>query len=189
MQNRIKNSHMPKSRKYRIYIILLSVLVLLVSGCAKKGTDARAKVVLEADNVKTLSEFYSNMNDTVVLYVSGATAPDDFCIELEVLKEQYDVIRYIYDKDLEDNPVRTGTYDYISKYGMEGLEEMWNRVSACLDSVYDIALQGASQDAVSYQYLAHQDGIVDAFQAYLEAYYEITGENIFEGESETETEA
>ena len=72
---------------------------------------------------------------------------------------------------------------------MDGLEDMWNRISACLDAVYDIAVQGASQDAVSYQYMAHQDGILDAFKLYLEAYYEITGESIFENETGTETEA
>ena len=173
--------------------IMLAVLLLaaavLITGCAKKGVDAPRKVVLEADNVKTLSEFYSNLKDTVVLYVSGATSPDDFIIELEILKEQYGVIRYIYEKVLEDNPVRTGSYDYTSKSGMDGLEDMWNRISACLDAVYDIAVQGASQDAVSYQYMAHQDGILDAFKLYLEAYYEITGESIFENETGTETEA
>ena len=172
-----------------IYVLILSVVMTAVSGCAKKGVPAGEKIVLEADNMKTLSEFYSNMKDTVVLYASGATSLEDFCIELEVLKEQYDVIRYIYDKDLEENPIRTGTYDYASKAGMEGLDEMWDKIRACLDSVYEIALQGASPDAVSYQYMAHQEGIVDSFQKYLEAYYEITGENIFEGETDTETEA
>ena len=172
-----------------ICILVLSVVMAGVSGCAKKGVTADEKIILEADNMKTLSEFYSNLKDTVVLYASGATSPEDFCIELEVLKEQYDVIRYIYDRDLEDNPIRTGTYDYTSKSGMEGLEEMWDKISDCLNSVYDIAVQGASADAVSYQYMAHQDGIIDAFQKYLEAYYQVTGKNIFEEETDTETEA
>lgn len=170
-------------------ILVLSLIMTGITGCAKKGVTADQKIVLEADNMKTLSDFYSNMKDTVVLYASGATSLEDFCVELEVLKEQYDVIRYIYDRDLEENPIRTGTYDYASKSGMEGLEEMWDKISDCLNSVYDIALQGASADAVSYQYMAHQEGIIDSFQKYLEAYYEITGEDIFEGETDTETEA
>lgn len=195
-------------KKRRIIIITflaiifasLSFFVVKYIKNEQRKVTAEEWIVKKYELIDQLSAFSSGLDDVVSLYSVGSISAQDLSNEIYIAKTQLAIMEKLYDQELEEHPIKTGTHTVETKCGMDGLDLIWGAYEELLDQMDQVCEASGSANDIAYIYLAYREPITTGLFEYMHAYYSITdpskleeletsksdSENITEAISETE---
>lgn len=131
-------------------------------------------IVKKYELIGQLETFSSSLDDVMSLYSIGSISTQDLANEVYIAQSELAIMKRLYDQDLEEHPIRTGTHTYETKKGMEGLETIWESYETMLDQLADICTSSASANDAAYVYLAYREPVTSGLFDYMQAYYSVT---------------
>lgn len=157
--------------------VLCSVLAILFlfCGCSAKGISGDDWILMQHDTISELQTFSEEMDDVYTLYIIGSISSDDFLTELDVLQQEYQIMKAAYDQDKENNPILPEDCSYAAQKGMDALDSIWETLWDALNcAVQDDTL--LSVEEISYSYMAYQQELYETTLDYLTSYLIISGQ-------------
>ena len=159
-------------RKRIIIVIAIAIIVVLGIGIFFSIKSANSGItgnewLLEQENYLTdVQDFCSNMDEVFSLYIMGTMSKADFVNEITIMKTEYAVIQSDYEKVIKNNPVKAGSYSYVSKRGIDGITNARKYIADVLNVAIGEDGVALSIDEEAYQYLAFKQNLSDALADY-----------------------
>ncbi len=161
-------NHRTKSLIIRIvFIVIIAVIVFgIIAAIVFKQHGYTGEEWYEKQDqyLSEMEDYAASVDDVVTLYITKAISSDDLLNYTDMFKKELDLMVYTYDKDLEDNPLQTGS---VSNENMIATES----VRKCYDVFYDILdmINNNYEDAsrLSYLYQGYHQIFNDAASGYL----------------------
>lgn len=169
----------------RVKVLLIIILLAAAIGAVgfavfrfltrdADSVTAEEWIVKKYELIGQLETFSSSLDDVMSLYSIGSISTQDLANEVYIAQSELAIMKRLYDQDLEEHPIRTGTHTYETKKGMEGLETIWESYEMMLDQLADICTSSGSANDAAYVYLAYREPVTSGLFDYMQAYYSVT---------------
>lgn len=157
-------------------ILFLTFCINLITACDgdNKSITGNEWLVLQKDCIKDLEAYAKGMDDVYTLYITDAITAEDFAVEINLLKQQYDILVGFYEKMKLDNPIKPESHSYLSRRGTDAIVNLYKTFGDILAHSADGTGTPIPADQLSYTYLAYRQVIISDLVEYMTAlsYYE-----------------
>lgn len=182
-------------QKKQIMIIVLPILAVSLAAIPvvrfvkneQRKVTAEEWIVNQYHLVGEFNLFASTLDDVVSVYTIGSMDVTDLANEVAISQAELAIMKRVYDQELEEHPIKTGTHTMVTKAGMEGIEKIWDSYEALLGQMEQTCMEGGSANEIAYTYLGYREPVADGLFDYICAYYSITDPSKLEDISESET--
>jgi hypothetical protein len=158
-------------KKIVIVCLIATLLCSLFCGCAKEDDYITGNewLLVQKQSLSDLEAYTSGMDEVFSLYIVGGITENDFVAELDLLKQQYEILKKFRSELKVANPVKEGSHSYVSKRGTDALDDYYDTIGELLDYAVNDSGKPLSPDELSYGYMAYQQTLSTSLSEYVTA--------------------
>ena len=155
-------------------VALLLTILLLAGFTACKNSEpeyitGNEWLVKQKASLTDLDAYTSNMDEVISLYAIGSMSETDFSAELDLLKQQYDILVALREKLKQENPIKEGSHSYLSKRGTDALDRYYDTLGEVLNNLTTADGNPLAPEEMTYRYMAYQQTLNTCLAEYTTA--------------------
>lgn len=154
-----------------VVVLVLAFIVVAVCGCSSQDNYVTGNewLLIQKQSLQDLESYTSGMDEVFALYIVGGISDNDFLSEVELLKQQYKILKQFRVELKTAHPVKEGSHSYVSKRGTDALENYYRTIGEILDYAITDDGKPRSADELAYGYLAFQQTLSTSLAEYITA--------------------
>lgn len=154
-----------------LLLLVVIITIIVVVFCSQSRKKDGNEFFGEQNTImNTLTSFMEQMDNVYALYITGTMSSDDFLTQRQNLMIAYNLIQVDYDNYLAKNPVKTGSYSYVSRRGMNAIQSLRQNIQNLLDNTVDEIGQPLNRNEMAYIYMVYQECINEDLCEYAVAF-------------------
>ena len=159
-----------RTNRLIIRIVLIAIVAVIAFGILsaivfkQHGYTGEEWYEKQDQYLSEMEEYAASIDDVMTLYITKTISSDDLLNYTGMFKKELDLMVYTYDKDLEDNPLQTGTVTNENMIATESVRKCYDVFYDILDMIND---NYGDSSRLSYLYQGYHQIFNDAASGYL----------------------